>query len=174
MAQKGAKDIITLIIFAVVLFAGSIATAIIFVSLKDNTFNPVTSVFLRIILPIFGNILTAFFLVLAANINKKRKKQKELKNEYSDLIDTESSDNDKSFYPIDKPEMAEEYISGNPAVTPAFYKSSESIACSLCEKPIHKGQAIAICPKCNTIYHFEHLINWLQKNETCPNCGYDF
>ncbi|MHA1685498.1 MAG: AAA domain-containing protein, partial [Candidatus Heimdallarchaeaceae archaeon] len=40
--------------------------------------------------------------------------------------------------------------------------------CMICFQPVYENAVE--CPMCNTIYHFDHLVNWVKENERCPYC----
>jgi predicted amidophosphoribosyltransferase len=42
--------------------------------------------------------------------------------------------------------------------------------CPISRNKFKIGDDFAQCPKCSTIFHYHHLINWLQNNNRCPNC----
>jgi hypothetical protein len=46
--------------------------------------------------------------------------------------------------------------------------------CKICKITLEPNQDIVICPKCNSIFHKEHLQNWLKVKFHCPICQYDF
>ena len=49
-------------------------------------------------------------------------------------------------------------------------ESSEKL-CAICKLPIRKGQEISICPYCESIFHKEHLSDWLELADDCPVCN---
>lgn len=46
--------------------------------------------------------------------------------------------------------------------------------CAICKLTFSKEQTILSCPKCETFFHEEHLLDWLASNIDCPVCGRDF
>ncbi|NHK30235.1 MAG: hypothetical protein FK730_02710 [Asgard group archaeon] len=46
--------------------------------------------------------------------------------------------------------------------------------CGICKLEFTSDDRIIQCPKCKTLFHFEHIEYWLQKNEKCPVCSYLF
>ncbi|MFW9923844.1 MAG: RING finger protein [Candidatus Thorarchaeota archaeon] len=45
--------------------------------------------------------------------------------------------------------------------------------CGICKLEIRKHQQISTCPQCGTLFHKEHLGDWLQKEDKCPVCGFN-
>ena len=43
--------------------------------------------------------------------------------------------------------------------------------CLICKLPIRKGQAFSICPYCESVFHKEHLSDWLVIADDCPVCN---
>ena len=43
--------------------------------------------------------------------------------------------------------------------------------CSICKLLIRKDQEISICPYCESIFHKEHLSDWLELADDCPVCN---
>lgn len=35
---------------------------------------------------------------------------------------------------------------------------------------LRTGNRFAQCPRCNTLFHYHHLTNWLENDDRCPNC----
>ncbi|NHK30233.1 MAG: E3 ubiquitin protein ligase [Asgard group archaeon] len=46
--------------------------------------------------------------------------------------------------------------------------------CKICKINLEPNQDIVNCPKCDSIFHLEHLQNWLKVKFHCPICQYDF
>jgi Zn finger protein HypA/HybF involved in hydrogenase expression len=46
--------------------------------------------------------------------------------------------------------------------------------CKICKINLEPNQDIVNCPKCNSLFHIEHLQNWLKVKFHCPICQYDF
>jgi hypothetical protein len=42
--------------------------------------------------------------------------------------------------------------------------------CGICKLEFTPDDRKIQCPKCKTLFHFEHIEYWLQKNEKCPIC----
>jgi len=51
---------------------------------------------------------------------------------------------------------------------------SKIYVCMVCKIDLEINQNVLICPSCNSYYHEEHLIQWLQVNTTCPVCSFDY
>ncbi len=43
--------------------------------------------------------------------------------------------------------------------------------CSICKLDLRKKQRIVQCPYCYALFHYDHLYNWLEKNNNCPVCS---
>ncbi|NHJ49964.1 MAG: hypothetical protein FK733_19385 [Asgard group archaeon] len=46
--------------------------------------------------------------------------------------------------------------------------------CSICKLTLDSKDTIVKCPKCNSVFHFEHLEYWLETNDKCPVCGFKY
>jgi len=44
----------------------------------------------------------------------------------------------------------------------------ESQKCMVCFQPVYEN-AIE-CPFCEHLFHFKHLVTWIEENERCPYC----
>jgi hypothetical protein len=42
--------------------------------------------------------------------------------------------------------------------------------CSICKLELREGQAVLQCPHCSSLFHAEHLAEWLFINPECPIC----
>lgn len=42
--------------------------------------------------------------------------------------------------------------------------------CSVCKRKIYANQSIQKCPKCNSLAHKSHIIEWLKTIGSCPIC----
>lgn len=54
-----------------------------------------------------------------------------------------------------------------------FQGDRENQICSLCNKAVKEGHVILICPKCASLFHYDHLLDWLTDNPLCPVCHED-
>ena len=43
--------------------------------------------------------------------------------------------------------------------------------CMICKLEIREGQKIMICEGCLSLFHKEHILEWLETNFDCPVCG---
>ena len=43
--------------------------------------------------------------------------------------------------------------------------------CNVCKLPLHEKNFILQCSKCNALFHGQHLIEWLGKDDACPICA---
>lgn len=46
--------------------------------------------------------------------------------------------------------------------------------CAICKLVLEEDDEILFCPECETLFHEEHLIDWLIDHNDCPVCGRDF
>ncbi len=46
--------------------------------------------------------------------------------------------------------------------------------CGICKLTFNQGQLAVFCPQCETLFHKDHLKNWLQTTKHCPVCKYLF
>ena len=46
--------------------------------------------------------------------------------------------------------------------------------CGVCKLTFNQGQVVIFCPHCETLYHKDHLTNWLQTSNHCPICKFIF
>lgn len=42
--------------------------------------------------------------------------------------------------------------------------------CPICKLELRDNQNILVCPQCKTLYHEDHLIQWIDKENCCPVC----
>ncbi|NPE07395.1 MAG: hypothetical protein GNW80_03850 [Asgard group archaeon] len=52
-----------------------------------------------------------------------------------------------------------------------FQGDLENQIYSLCNKTVKEGHVILICPKCTSLFHHNHLLDWLKDNPVCPVCN---
>ncbi|NHK30545.1 MAG: hypothetical protein FK730_04295 [Asgard group archaeon] len=57
-----------------------------------------------------------------------------------------------------------------PAITLESKIHEEINKCPICDLKIRKKQVIDRCKKCNTLFHYEHLKQWLKNHSDCPVC----
>lgn len=50
----------------------------------------------------------------------------------------------------------------------------EGKKCAICKLTLEKDDVILFCPECETLFHEEHLLDWLADHNDCPVCGRDF
>ncbi|MHA1440773.1 MAG: RING finger protein [Candidatus Heimdallarchaeota archaeon] len=43
--------------------------------------------------------------------------------------------------------------------------------CPICKLDLREDQEILVCPQCKTPFHENHLILWIDKENSCPVCG---
>jgi hypothetical protein len=46
--------------------------------------------------------------------------------------------------------------------------------CGICKLTFNQGQTAIFCPNCETLFHKDHLTNWLESANHCPVCKYKF
>ncbi|MFW9923796.1 MAG: RING finger protein [Candidatus Thorarchaeota archaeon] len=46
--------------------------------------------------------------------------------------------------------------------------------CMICKLSFQERQVIFECPYCNSLFHLDHILDWLSNKDTCPVCGYLF
>lgn len=46
--------------------------------------------------------------------------------------------------------------------------------CEICKSDIENDAKTAVCTNCGSVFHFNHLQNWLKKKHQCPNCRHEF
>jgi len=71
----------------------------------------------------------------------------------------------ESFWQIPEPEVKSKY--------PTYAAECDLPDCTICQKPIKKGEKITRLPCKNEVSHAFHkdcISPWLQNNSTCPNC----
>ena len=51
---------------------------------------------------------------------------------------------------------------------------TEGKVCAICKLQFGDDQKILFCPNCESLFHEEHLLNWLSLNSECPVCARDF
>lgn len=52
-----------------------------------------------------------------------------------------------------------------------FIDDTEDYLCMVCKLPFRKNQEILICPFCQSYFHKQHLLEWLQIADDCPVCN---
>ncbi|TET27314.1 MAG: hypothetical protein E3J70_12170 [Candidatus Heimdallarchaeota archaeon] len=43
--------------------------------------------------------------------------------------------------------------------------------CLICKLEIRQNQATKQCPNCDSLFHKNHLLNWLEEHNNCPVCS---
>ena len=49
---------------------------------------------------------------------------------------------------------------------------SKKLCCMICKLPFQEEQMIFECSECRSLFHVDHLMDWLLENNDCPVCGY--
>lgn len=49
------------------------------------------------------------------------------------------------------------------------WKETQQI-CMICKLPFKKGETVAKCPMCQSLFHLEHIKEWLRLKGKCPVC----
>ena len=47
---------------------------------------------------------------------------------------------------------------------------SEIQICPISRNKFRTGDNFAQCPSCQTVFHYHHLTDWLNNDNSCPNC----
>ena len=51
-----------------------------------------------------------------------------------------------------------------------FTQDENGEICTICKKKLIKNQIIIQCPKCDSYFHHEHIMEWYNENQCCPVC----
>jgi len=46
----------------------------------------------------------------------------------------------------------------------------KTYTCMICKLPIKEGQKVSRCPMCQSLFHDEHIFEWLKVKGKCPVC----
>ncbi|MFX0113735.1 MAG: RING finger protein [Candidatus Hodarchaeota archaeon] len=44
-------------------------------------------------------------------------------------------------------------------------------SCGICKQPYNPSDLVEFCASCGSLFHLEHLQEWLKGHENCPNCA---
>ncbi|MHA1685786.1 MAG: RING finger domain-containing protein, partial [Candidatus Heimdallarchaeaceae archaeon] len=47
---------------------------------------------------------------------------------------------------------------------------AEILKCEICFVPFDLKDEVLYCPFCRTLFHKEHIMNWLSSTDFCPHC----
>ena len=50
------------------------------------------------------------------------------------------------------------------------WEESKAKICMICKLPLKENQTIAQCPMCQSLFHREHVFEWLKVKGKCPVC----
>jgi hypothetical protein len=50
------------------------------------------------------------------------------------------------------------------------WKKKTEFVCMICKLPLKKNQQIVQCPMCQSLFHQEHIREWLRMKKQCPVC----
>ena len=50
----------------------------------------------------------------------------------------------------------------------------EGKVCAICKLTFRENDIILSCPNCQSLFHENHLLEWLEINDRCPVCEKDF
>lgn len=133
---------------------------IIIFTVTDSGYDPSIDIITRVLLPLLI-IPVLGFLVLIGQRIKRRRQKKWHQTEYDDLLedDVKESSSKKEIKLVLEPVV--------------FQGDLENQVCSLCNKTVKEGHVILICPKCASLFHHDHLLDWLKDNPLCPVCNED-
>jgi hypothetical protein len=133
---------------------------IIVLAITDSRYNATPDLITRVLLPLLLIPIIGFIAVMVQRIRKK-KEEKWHQTENDDLlVDDEAVEEvRKEIKLVLEPEV--------------FQGDLESQTCSLCNKAVKEGHIILTCPRCSSLFHHDHLLNWLKDNPLCPVCDED-
>jgi hypothetical protein len=49
----------------------------------------------------------------------------------------------------------------------------KEVICTVCSQPIEESEEVVQCPRCRSIAHKTHMLEWLHVHGTCPSCGHN-
>ncbi len=52
-----------------------------------------------------------------------------------------------------------------------FSGNIDKNVCMVCKLDLRSEQKTLQCPICLSLFHYDHLVSWLKKSQTCPVCG---
>jgi len=68
-------------------------------------------------------------------------------------------------------EQAETYEVDWQKIAPLIYRGTlEEQTCGICKLILTKDDLVLQCPNCYTLFHDDHLIEWLSSKQHCPIC----
>ncbi|NHJ03219.1 MAG: hypothetical protein EAX90_00175 [Candidatus Heimdallarchaeota archaeon] len=50
------------------------------------------------------------------------------------------------------------------------FTDKKASVCMICKLPLKSEQDIKQCPMCNSLFHHEHIVEWLKVKGKCPVC----
>ncbi len=150
--------IVLVILMCISIIAVVILLIIIFSTDRVNSDPLILS--LRIIGPFTFVALSGLFVIIAQSV-KKRREERYHQTEYDDLIqDVEESEKPKKSIKL--------------VLEPKVFRGDrEKQTCEICRKPIKEGHIVIECPRCASLFHHDHILDWLRKNPLCPVCKED-
>ena len=152
------KSIAPLIVFGLMMISEIIV--IIVLSITDTRYNATTDLVTRVFLPLLLVPLLGFSGIIIQRIKRKRE-EKWHQTEHDDLIQETNIEKD-----------TEEVI--KLVLEPVVFQGDlENQVCSLCKKDVKEGHVVLICPRCASLFHHDHLLDWLKDNPLCPVCDED-
>lgn len=133
---------------------------IIVVTITDSGYDSSIDIITRILLPLLIIPFLGFSVIIGQRI-KRKKQEKWHQTEYDDLLEDDV-----------KESSSKEII--KLVLEPVVFQGDlENQICSLCNKAVKEGHVILICPKCASLFHHDHLFDWLKDNPLCPVCNED-
>ena len=137
-----------------------IGTVLILVFTTGET----NSLGLNLTLRILGPFVTAaiFALVGAIAYHQEQRDEEVTHNpKYDDLILAD-----------EKTDGADRII--KKALEPSVFQGDrEKQVCEICKKEIKDGHIVIECPRCASLFHHDHILEWLEKDPLCPVCKED-
>lgn len=134
-----------------------------------------TSLILIIIGISAGVIIGLIYLVIFI-LNRKQKKNEKIRKELRNLSiqrsnEIASLENPRSRIStiITKKERVDKGIILSKSI---LFQEELKVDdfCGICKLSLRDNQEIYFCPKCQNLFHEEHLIDWLLTNQNCPIC----
>ena len=113
-----------------------------------------SGVALAIVIPTILLIFIGFLVYRVKTSKKKQPNQTESNNNQSDSLSYRIGSS--SVFNIDLIAYSGELIQDN---------------CSICKLQLREDQKLSHCPYCNSLFHEEHMEEWMKYNQDCPVCN---
>jgi len=182
-----------LVIYTIIIvgIAGALISLLVF-GIVDNLEGMMMLVLVLVFIMIFGTGFIAFlFIEMMGGIvqirRKDRKRIKQIREAGLDQLEDgeqamSSEELEERYY--QRQAIAQNNVRRRPVIAILNERpSNETILkkmtfkgkitgekCSICKLDLRKKQTVVRCPKCYALFHYDHLNNWLEKNNDCPVC----